>query len=132
MLCYICIWIGSHRCYCSCILSCILEEKSLCICQCTSPYLYSTKWVSSLGKTSVPTVKAAGSELFYENDVLKNFAIFMEKHLCEIFKNSYFEEHLHTASSELTSWRDCLELCLCIPFKPYWLSNITKIPVALK
>ena len=33
---------------------------------------------------------------------LKNFAIFMEKHLCEIFKNSYFEEHLHTASSELT------------------------------
>ena len=41
-------------------------------------------------------------EVFYENDVLKNFAIFMEKHLCEIFKNSYFEEHLHTASSELT------------------------------
>ena len=26
----------------------------------------------------------------------------MEKHLCEIFKNTYFQEHLHTAASEVT------------------------------
>ena len=33
---------------------------------------------------------------------LKNFAMFMGKHLCEVFKNTYFEENLHTAASELT------------------------------
>ena len=31
-----------------------------------------------------------------------DFAIFTEKHLCEIIKNSYFEENLPTAASELT------------------------------
>ena len=33
---------------------------------------------------------------------LKIFAILTGKHLCEIFKNTYFEEHLRTAASELT------------------------------
>ena len=33
---------------------------------------------------------------------LNTFAILMGKHLCEIFKNTYFEEHLHMAVSELT------------------------------
>ena len=31
-----------------------------------------------------------------------NFQIFKGKHLCEIIKNNYFEEHLHTTASELT------------------------------
>ena len=30
---------------------------------------------------------------------------------CEIFKNTYFEEHLRKAVSELTLQSDCLELC---------------------
>ena len=29
----------------------------------------------------------------------------------EIFKNTYFEEHMRTAASELTLRSDCLELC---------------------
>ena len=33
---------------------------------------------------------------------------------CKIFKNTYFEEHLRTATSELTLESDCLELCLKI------------------
>ena len=33
--------------------------------------------------------------------IFLNFAIFFGKQLCEIIKN-YFEEHLHTAASELT------------------------------
>ena len=41
-------------------------------------------------------------EIFYKNAVLKNFAIFMGKHLCEIFQNNYFKEHLRTAAFELT------------------------------
>ena len=62
--------------------------------------------------------------------VLKNFAVFTENTcvgvfssallkrdsntgvlLCEIFKNTYFEEHLRTAASELTLEIDYLELC---------------------
>ena len=31
---------------------------------------------------------------------------------CEIFKNTYFEEHLRTAASKLTLKSDYLELCL--------------------
>ena len=31
---------------------------------------------------------------------------------CKIFKNTYFEEHLRTATSELILESDCLELCL--------------------
>ena len=69
--------------------------------------------------------------------VFKNFAIFTRKHLCWVlffincrssglqsylrrtlwwlpleksFRNTYFEDHLRTAS-ELTLWSDCLELC---------------------
>ena len=41
----------------------------------------------------------------------------MGKHQGEIFKNTYFEEHLHTAASELTLRSDCLELCFWIAFK---------------
>ena len=55
--------------------------------------------------------------VFYKNAVLKNFAIFTGKHLCEIFKNTCFEEHLHMAASELTLQSDCLELCSWIAFK---------------
>ena len=44
------------------------------------------------------------------------------KHLCKIFKNNYFEEHLHMAASELTLQSDCLELCLRIAFK----TNLTQ------
>ena len=44
-------------------------------------------------------------------------AMFTGKHLCEIFKNTYFEQHLRTAASELTLQSDCLELYFCIAFK---------------
>ena len=74
--------------------------------------------------------------------VVKNFAIFTGKHLwwslffiklqtfrlatiskrdstpkqvfscCEIFKNTYFKEHMHMVASELTLRSDCLELCV--------------------
>ena len=30
---------------------------------------------------------------------------------CEIFKNTYVEEHLRTAASELTLESDCFEVC---------------------
>ena len=40
-------------------------------------------------------------EVSYKNAVLKSFAIFTGKHLCEIFKNTYFEEHLRAAASIL-------------------------------
>ena len=39
---------------------------------------------------------------FCRKTVLKNFAIFTGKHLCEIFMNTYFEEYLRTAVSKLT------------------------------
>ena len=55
------------------------------------------------------------TEKNYKN-VLKYFAIFKGKHLCEIFKNTYFEEHLRTAASELTLPSD-LELRFWIAFK---------------
>ena len=41
----------------------------------------------------------------------------MGKHLCEIFKDTYFEENLHMAAFELTLQSDCLELCFWIAFK---------------
>ena len=56
------------------------------------------------------------TEKNYKNDVLKYFAIFTGKHLCEIFKNSCFEEHLRTAASELALPSD-LELRFWIAFK---------------
>ena len=34
--------------------------------------------------------------------ILLNFAIFMGKHLCEIIKHKYFEEHLCMPPYELT------------------------------
>ena len=40
-------------------------------------------------------------EVFCKDAVLKNVAIFTGKNLHEIFKNTYSEEHLHTAASEL-------------------------------
>ena len=65
-------------------------------------------------------------KVFYKNAVLKYFAISMRKHLYEIFKNTYFEEDLHMAASELTSRSDSLELCFWIALKHSRLSNITK------
>ena len=56
------------------------------------------------------TEKKQSLEVFYKNAVLKYFAISMRKHLYEIFKNTYFEENLHMAASELTSRSDSLEL----------------------
>ena len=41
----------------------------------------------------------------------------MGKYLCEIFKNTYFEEHLRMAASELALRSDCLELCFFVAFK---------------
>ena len=61
-----------------------------------------------------------------------NVAIFTGKHLCEIIKNNYFEEHLCTAASELTLWSDSLFGSLFLDQKQPWLSNLTKIPVAFK
>ena len=56
------------------------------------------------------------TEKNYKNVVLIYFAIFTGKHLCEIFKNTCFEEHLRTAASELTLPSD-LELRFWIAFK---------------
>ena len=50
-------------------------------------------------------------EVFYKNTVLKILQYLTGKHLYEIFKNTYFEEHLHTAASELTLCSDCLVFC---------------------
>ena len=41
-------------------------------------------------------------EVFYKNAVLKNFVIFMGKHLRDNFQSNYFEEHLRTAAFEVT------------------------------
>ena len=41
----------------------------------------------------------------------------MKKLFLKIFANTYFEEYLRTAASELTLWSDCLELCFWIEFK---------------
>ena len=46
--------------------------------------------------------KKQPSEVFYKNIVLKNFVIFMGKHLHEIIKNTYFEQYLPTTAFELT------------------------------
>ena len=52
---------------------------------------------------------------------------------CEIFKNTYFEEHLRTAASELTLRGDCLELCFwTVALKTILINNITKAPAAFK
>ena len=65
------------------------------------------------------------SEIFYKNTALKNFLTFMGKHLCEIFKNTYFEEHLCLAASELNFVSGS-------HLKPSRLGNITKIQVTFK
>ena len=49
----------------------------------------------------------------------------------EISKNTFFEEHLRTAASEVTLESD-LFLSGELLSKPSRLSNITKIPVAFK
>ena len=51
----------------------------------------------------------------------------------KISKNTCLEKHLRTAASEVTLGIDCLGF-LSGPSlsKPYWLINITKIPVAFK
>ena len=71
-------------------------------------------------------------EVFYENTVLRNCALFTGKHPCEIFKNTYFKENLHTAASELTLRSIVWNLVSGLHLKPSRLSNITKIPVAFK
>ena len=62
--------------------------------------------------------KKTATRGFYKNTVLKIFAIFTGKHQCEILKNSYFEEYLWIAASELTLLSDYLELC-------FWITNKT-------
>ena len=57
------------------------------------------------------------TEKNYKNVVLKIFAIFTGKHLCEFFKKSYFQEHLHTAASQLILQSDCLGICFWIASK---------------
>ena len=51
---------------------------------------------------------------------------------CKISKNTYFEEHLHTAASEVTLGNDCLGLSFWIVAFKTILSIITKIPVGFK
>ena len=55
-------------------------------------------------------------------------------HVANVLRNTYFEENLRRAASELTFRRNCLELCFKRHSfsKPYGLSNIRKIPVAFK
>ena len=73
-------------------------------------------WFSSYKKTSVQFPEAATGGVLWKS-VLKNFTNFTRKQLCwslffnnaadlrpeicEIFKNTYFEEHLRTNASEL-------------------------------
>ena len=71
-------------------------------------------------------------EVFYKNAALKNFVTFTGKDLCQIFKNTYFEEHLHTAASELTLQSDFWNFVFGSHLKPSRHSNITKILVAFK
>ena len=61
----------------------------------------------------------------------KNFLTFTGKHLSEIFKNAYFEEHLCTAASKLALRSDCWNFVSRLHLKRSRLNNITKIPVAL-
>ena len=62
-------------------------------------------------KNYIVTSKYNEQKVFHKKAILKNFVIFTGKHLCwnfffnkketrEIFKNTYFEEHLQTAASE--------------------------------
>ena len=51
----------------------------------------------------------------------------------EIFKDTYFEAHLHTAASNVTLESDCLGLFSGeLLSKPSELSKITKTPVVFK
>ena len=52
--------------------------------------------------------------------------MFTGKHQCEILKNTYVEEDLCMADSQLTLWSDCEEFFSGSHLKPSWLSNITK------
>ena len=63
-------------------------------------------------------------EVFYKNAVLRNFAIFTGKHSCEIFKNTYFKENLHTAVSEMTLRSIAWNLVSGSHLEPSRLSNI--------
>ena len=63
------------------------------------------------------TEKSSHWRFFIKKLFLKIFAILTGKHLCGFFKNTYFEEHLHMAASELTLWSDCLELRFWSVFK---------------
>ena len=52
----------------------------------------------------------SSNQSFSINKILKYFAIFPGKHRSEIFKNTYLEEHLWPAASQLTLPSDCLEI----------------------
>ena len=56
----------------------------------------------------------------------------MGKLPCEILKNTYFKEHLHTAGSELTLRSIVWNFVSGSHLKPSRLSNITKIPITFK
>ena len=56
----------------------------------------------------------------------------MGKHPREIFKNTYFKEHLCKDASELTLWSIVWNFVSGLHLKPSQLSNITKIPMAFK
>ena len=80
------------------------------------------------------TKKKQPPEVFYKSAALKNFVTFTGKHLCETFKNIYFEEHLRTTASELTVVLNEVIVWNFVSgshLKPSRL-NITKMPVALK
>ena len=73
-------------------------------------------------------------EVFCKNAALKIFRTFTWKHLCEIFKNTYFEEDLRTVAFELTVLLNEVIVWNFVSgshLKPSRL-NITKIPVAFK
>ena len=55
----------------------------------------------------------------------------MGKHQCENFKTTYFQEHLHTAASEVTLQSDW-SFGSGLPTQPSRLDNITKVPVTFK
>ena len=73
---------------------------------------------------TLPNWEKQPSQVFSKNAALKNFAIFTGKHLCKIFKNTCFEEYLHTAASERTLWSDIF--VSGSHFKASWLGNIIR------
>ena len=78
------------------------------------------------------TEKSSHQRFSIKTLFLKIFAIFMEKHPCQIFKNTFSKENLCTAASELTLRSIVWNLVSGLHLKPSRLSNIMKISVAFK